>query len=127
MPSNASFSVDNAIRRAMVHGRAVFIYFSQQLKLCVPPRAEEWLWPFLRSAGSLPEDVWSHRHRLLLTLTWLHAVIIAFLGPVIGYSWEISFKALFKDGTVLHTAWEGFIVALLAVLASCTINRRLKS
>jgi GAF domain-containing protein len=127
MPLNASFSVDSAIRRAAVNARAVSIYLSQQLKLCSLPRAEDWLWPFLRSAGSLPEDVWSHRHRLLLALTWLHALIIAFLGPVIGYSWEISFKALFKDGTVLHTAWEGFIVALLAVLASCKINRRLKS
>jgi GAF domain-containing protein len=123
MESNASFRVDSAIRRAVVRVRAL----GQPLKLFSRFEAEDGSSPFLRLGGTLPEDVWRQRHRLLLGLTWLHAAIIALLGPVIGYSWEISLGALFEDGTVLHTAWEGLIVALLAALASCKINRRLKS
>ena len=70
------------------------------------------------AGGSLPEDVWRKRHRFLLGLTWFHAVIIALLGPVLGYSWELSFRAPFHDGTVLHAVAEGLIVALFALLAS---------
>jgi len=79
------------------------------------------------STGSLPDDVWDQRHRLLLGLNWIHAAIIAPLGPILGYSWELSREALFRDGTVLHTAWEALIVALLAALASCKVNRTFKS
>jgi len=129
MASNASFWVDNAIRRAMVRAHAVSVHLIQQLKLFARFKAEDWLSPFLRLGGTLPEDVWRwrQRHRLLLGLTWFHAVIIALLGPVLGYSWELSFEALFKDGTVLHTVWEGLIVALFAAFASCKINHRLKT
>jgi PAS domain S-box-containing protein len=68
--------------------------------------------------GALPDDVWRGRHRFLLGLTWIHAVVIALIGPVVGYSWELSLRALFADGTVLHTVGEGLIVAAFATLAS---------
>jgi len=68
--------------------------------------------------SSLPEEVWQKRYSFLLGLTWLHAVVIAFIGPVLGYSWEISIGALFRDGTALHTVFEGAIVALFAALGS---------
>jgi GAF domain-containing protein len=123
MGSNASFRVDNAIRRAVVRVRAL----GQPLKLFSRFEAEDGSSPFLRLGGTLPEDVWRQRHRLLLGLTWFHAILIALLGPIIGYSWEISLGALFEDGTVLHTVWEGLSVGLLAALASCKLNRRLKS
>jgi hypothetical protein len=46
----------------------------------------------------------------------LHAAFIALVGPLSGYSWEISAAALFREGTVMHTVLEGFIVALFAAL-----------
>jgi signal transduction histidine kinase len=66
--------------------------------------------------GSLPEEVWQKRYAFLLGLTWLHALVIALIGPALGYSWEISAAALFRDGTVLHTVFEGCVVALFAAL-----------
>jgi diguanylate cyclase (GGDEF)-like protein/PAS domain S-box-containing protein len=50
-------------------------------------------------------------------LTWFHAVVIALVGPFLGYRWELSLSALFHDGTVLHTVAEGLVVASFAVLA----------
>lgn len=73
---------------------------------------------FLPLGGALPREVWRGRHRFMLGLTWLHAVIIALLGPVAGYSWEPSLEALFRDGTVLHTVGEGLIVAVFAALGA---------
>lgn len=72
----------------------------------------------LPSGGALPEDVWRKRRAFLLGLTWLHAAVIALVGPVFGYSGELSFAALFRSGTVLHTAGEALIVAAFALLAS---------
>lgn len=68
--------------------------------------------------GSLPGEVWQKRYLFLLGLTWLHALVIALIGPVFGYSWEISFGALFRGGTVLHTMFEGVVVGLFAALGS---------
>jgi signal transduction histidine kinase len=68
--------------------------------------------------GSLPEEVWQKRYSFLLGLTWLHAVVIALVGPTLGYSWEMSIGALFRDGTVLHTIFEGLVVALFAAVGS---------
>lgn len=68
--------------------------------------------------GSLPEEVWQKRYSFLLGLTWLHAVVIALVGPTLGYSWEVSIGALFRDGTVLHTIFEGLVVALFAAMGS---------
>jgi signal transduction histidine kinase len=70
----------------------------------------------LPSGGVLPDDVWQKRHRFLLGLTWFHAAIIGLAGPVLGYRWDISLGAFFRDGTVLHTLMEGLIVALFAAL-----------
>jgi signal transduction histidine kinase len=68
--------------------------------------------------GSLPEEVWQKRYSFLLGLTWFHAVVIALVGPALGYSWEVSIGALFRDGTVLHTIFEGLVVALFAAVGS---------
>ncbi len=64
--------------------------------------------------GTLPEYVWRQRHRFLVGLTWFHAVVIVLIGPVAGYSWELSLSAPFRGGTVLHTVGEGLIVAFFA-------------
>ncbi|MBF8298459.1 MAG: domain S-box protein, partial [candidate division NC10 bacterium] len=75
------------------------------------------LWSLVPEGGSLPDDVWQKRHRFIVGLTWLHAVIIALVGPVLGYSWELNLGALLRDGTVVHTVGEGLAVAFFAVLA----------
>ena len=74
------------------------------------------LWLLVPVGGGLSEDVWRKRHRFLLFLTWFHAGVIALVGPVLGYSWDLNLNALFRDGTVLHTFGEGLIVALFAAL-----------
>src|SRR5438445_8663492 len=68
--------------------------------------------------GSLPADVWQKRYSVLLGLTWFHAAIIALVGPLLGYSWEISADAPFRDGTVFHTILEGAIVGFFAGMGS---------
>jgi PAS domain S-box-containing protein len=68
--------------------------------------------------GALPDDVWRGRHRFLLGLTWLHALVIVLIGPVVGYAWRFSLGALFEERTVLHTVGEGLIVAAFAALGS---------
>ncbi len=68
--------------------------------------------------GRLPEEVWQKRYSFLLLLTWLHALVIALIGPLSGYSWEISLGAVFRGGTVLHTVLEGSVVGIFAVLGS---------
>jgi diguanylate cyclase (GGDEF)-like protein/PAS domain S-box-containing protein len=80
------------------------------------------LWSLMPLGGSLPDDVWQSRHRFMVGLTWFHAILIALVGPVFGYSWEFGPTALFHKGTVLHTIAEGSVVAFFAVLAS---SRRL--
>ena len=81
-------------------------------------------WDFLPFGGSLPADAWQSRHRFLLGLTWFHALLIALIGPVLGYSWELSSGALFRDDTVLHTIAEGAVVAFFAGIATWGITRR---
>ena len=76
------------------------------------------LWSVLPAGGLLPAEIWNKRHRFLVRFTWFHAVVIAFVGPVAGYSWELSLSSPFHDGTVLHTLTEGLVVAAFAVLAS---------
>ena len=85
-------------------------------------------WDFLPFGGSLPADVWQSRHRFLLGLTWFHALLIALIGPVLGYSWELSSGALFRDDTVLHTIAEGAVVAFFAGIATWdTIRREIRA
>jgi signal transduction histidine kinase len=78
----------------------------------------EFLLSFIPSGGALPMEIWLQRHRFLLGLTWCHAIVIALLGPVLGYSWELTWDALSKDGTVVHTLLEASVVALFAMLAN---------
>jgi PAS domain S-box-containing protein len=80
--------------------------------------AINYLLHFLPAGGSLPEDVWRSRHRFLLTLTWAHVAIIALVGPLFGYRWDLSLGAWFEDGTVLHTIGESLPVALFAGMAA---------
>jgi PAS domain S-box-containing protein len=83
---------------------------------------------FFPAGGSLPADVWQSRHRFLLRLTWLHGLLIALIGPMLGYEWEVSLEALFRDATVLHTAAEGLVVVFFAGIAAWgTIPRVLRS
>ena len=77
---------------------------------------------FLSSAipvgGSLPREVWLQRHRFLVILTWLHAIVIALLGPILGYAWDLNFAAFLKDDTIPHVLLEASVVALFATIAS---------
>jgi PAS domain S-box-containing protein len=84
----------------------------------LPPGLAGRLPAFLPRGGVLPAEVWRGRHRFMLGLTWFHAIVIALIGPVAGYSWELSLAALFRDGTVLHTVGEGLIVAVFAALGA---------
>src|SRR5690242_20618495 len=76
------------------------------------------LWSCVPSGGSLPEPVWSARRRFLVGLTWFHAVVIAMLGAILGYRWDLDPGAFLRDGTVLHTITEGAIVAVFAAVGS---------
>lgn len=82
------------------------------------------LFALLPAGGSLPVEIWRARHRFLVGVAWFHAALIAALGPLLGYSWELSFEALFADGTVLHTAAEALAVALFAAIATWGTKRR---
>ncbi len=85
-------------------------------------------WDFLPFGGSLPADAWQSRHRFLLGLTWFHALLIALIGPVLGYGWELSSGALFREDTVLHTIAEGAVVAFFAGIATWdTIRREIRA
>ena len=83
------------------------------------------LWELLPSGESLPATVWQTRHRFLLRLTWLHALLIAVIAVVFGDSWEFTFAALVRDGTVLRTTAEATIVGVFASVAALTTGRAL--
>ena len=74
------------------------------------------LWSYVPSGGSLPAVVWRKRHRFLLGLTWVHGGIIALAGPMLGYRWDLSLGAVFREDTVIHAVVEGLIVAFFAAL-----------
>jgi signal transduction histidine kinase len=78
---------------------------------------------YLPSGGILPPEVWKRRCRFLTALAWFHAGVIAMIGPLYGYSWELSPAALFRDDTVLHTVFEGGVVALFAAFAALGTSR----
>lgn len=81
-------------------------------------------WALLPAGGLLPEDIWRRRHRFLLGLTWLHAAVIASIGPIAGYSWNLSLRAVLNDDSVLHTFAEGLVVASFAFLAGRSCFKR---
>src|SRR5689334_19990087 len=93
----------------------------------VQPVTRARLWDVFPRGGSLPEDVWRRRHRFLLGLAWLHAVVIALVGPIAGYPLQSGVAAFFRDGTGNHTMLEGLIVACFALLASAPISRSYKA
>jgi diguanylate cyclase (GGDEF)-like protein/PAS domain S-box-containing protein len=76
------------------------------------------LWFSLPKGGGLPNEIWQGRHRFMVGLTWLHALFIVLVGPVLGYSWEWSLWAPFHNGTVLHTIAAGSVVAFFALVAT---------
>jgi signal transduction histidine kinase len=78
----------------------------------------DFLSSFIPRGGALPREVWLQRHRFLLGLTWCHVIVIALLGPILGYTWDFSFDALSTDGTIPHILLESSIVALFATLAN---------
>jgi len=55
------------------------------------------LWSVVPVGRSLPQDVWCARHRFLNVLALFHDFVIAVLGMIDGYSWEISIGADFRD------------------------------
>src|SRR5918995_70246 len=81
------------------------------------------LWEFMPAGESLPAAVWHTRHRFLLRLTWLHALLIALIAVVFGNSWEFSLAALVRNGTVLRTIAGAIIVGLFACVAALTTGR----
>src|SRR4051812_31362835 len=95
----------------------------REVKRFAPAR----LWDMLPSGGSLPDDVWRSRHRFLLGLAWFHALVIALVGPLAGYSSEGGFGAFFHDGTVEHTIAEGMIVGGFSLLALLPGGRAFKA
>jgi len=76
------------------------------------------LWAMVPSGGALPDEVWRSRFRFLVGLTWFHAIVIALIGPVLGWNRELSLHALFDDDFALHTVLEGSIVGFFALVAS---------
>jgi methyl-accepting chemotaxis protein len=84
-------------------------------------------WEFLPSGESLPPALWQSRHCFLLRLTWVHAVLIALIGLVFGYSREFTLEALFRNGTVLHAVAGAVIVGFFASIATLTTGRALSA
>jgi signal transduction histidine kinase len=70
------------------------------------------------AGGVLPREIWLQRHRFLLGLTWFHAIVVALLGPLLGYSWEFSFNAFAKDRTIPHALLESAVIAAFATVAN---------
>ncbi len=69
----------------------------------------------LPEGGSLPAGDWRGRHRAIVLLLWLHALGIPIFGLLVG-------------NTLAHSASEGAIVGLAALLASLTRwGRRLRA
>jgi len=66
-----------------------------------------WTRSVLPQGGLLPRDVWETRHKAILALLWVHAVVIAGVVLLRGYG-------------VAHTVLEGGVVALAAAAATYT-------
>jgi len=85
------------------------------------------VWDMIPRGGTLPEDVWKRRHHFLLGLAWFHAVIIALIGPLLGYPLRLEWSAFFQDGTTNHTIAEAGVVAFFALLALARPGRTFKA
>jgi len=96
--------------------------------LARPPRRRmARLAEMLPRGKSLPDDLWERRHRFLLWLAWFHAVVIALIGPIVGYPFESGLGAYFRDGTTNHTLLEGLVVVVFALLAAAPLGRAYKA
>ena len=71
-------------------------------------------WELLPSAEALAPEVWNARHRLLIGLTWIHALLIAILGLVFS-----------PNGSMSHAISAAGVVGLCAVVAAVINSRAL--
>ncbi|HUQ62648.1 MAG TPA: PAS domain S-box protein [Acidimicrobiales bacterium] len=65
----------------------------------------------LPKGGTLPYEVWRHRHRGVLILLWLQVLGLFLFATARGYTWN-------------HSLFEAGVVALPALAAGVTIHRR---
>ncbi len=68
-------------------------------------------WHLLPRGHSLPDREWRQRHRGIVVLLWLHVAGLAVFGVVMGES-------------LLHSAQEGAVVAVAALVATYARGRR---
>src|SRR5687767_4748024 len=115
MKSKDALAISDAVGGFLLRARSVTLDSVDRQKFANLFKS---LRSFIPSGGALPKEVWLQRHRFLVGLTWFHAIIIALLGPLLGYTWEFSFDALFKDGTIPHALLESSIIALFAAAAN---------
>ncbi len=71
-------------------------------------------WELLPSAESLAPEVWNARHRLLIGITWVHAVLIALTGLVLS-----------PNGSMSHAISAAGVVGLCAIVAAVISSRTL--
>lgn len=78
-------------------------------------RALGWLRDVLPRGGLLSEETWERRHRAIVVLLWLHAVVIAAVIARSGFE-------------ILHGLAEGSVVVLATLVAAQPrLSRRLRS
>ncbi|HEX9263400.1 MAG TPA: hypothetical protein VF977_03450, partial [Candidatus Binatia bacterium] len=118
MKSKDFLAVSDPVCGSLLHARSVTLGSVDRCKFASLSKIFKSLRSLIPTGGALPKEVWLQRHRFLVGLTWFHAIVIALLGPLLGYTWEFSFDALSKDGTIPHILLESSIIALFAALAS---------
>ena len=110
---NDSTRPPDMINRASVMSKRKSLTARRSFARGTPSGLLQSFWEFLPSGESLPAALWQSRHRFLLRLTWAHALLIALIGFVFGYS----------NGTVLHTVVGTVIVGLFASIATLSTGR----
>jgi len=118
MKSKDSLAISDAVGGCLLRARSVTRGSVERWKFARISRIFKSLRSVIPTGGALPKEVWLQRHRFLVALTWFHAIIIALLGPLLGYTWEFSFDALAKDGTIPHVLLESSIIAMFAAVAN---------
>ncbi len=81
-------------------------------------------WNELPHCGTLPEEVWQSRHRFLLAILWFNTLLIAAVGPVLGYRREIVFAPAIDELAAIQTIFWSLPVAILAAAATWGSKRR---
>jgi signal transduction histidine kinase len=118
MKSKNSLAISDEASGPLLRARSATLGSVERWKFAGLSKIFTSLRSLIPTGGTLPKEIWLQRHRFLVGLTWFHAIIIALLGPLLGYTWEFSFDALSKDGTIPHILLESSIIALFAALAS---------